>query len=200
MIKRIHYISGLTIASFVGIHLLNHVLILFGETVHIAFMEATRVVYRHWLIESLLLLAVLTQIISGLRLATGKRKSLIDSYDRWQVYSGGYLSFFLLIHVSAVLVGRYYFTVDTNLYYGAAGLNTYPDWLFFVPYYGLAIVAFFIHVATIHYRKMRQLRSHHDPSRQALVIIMLGVLLAIIILVGMIGITIPSEYQKLGVR
>lgn len=200
MIKRIHYVSGVTLASFVGIHLFNHILVLFGATVHIAFMEATRVVYRHWLIESVLLLAVVTQIVSGCRLAYGRRKLLVDRYDRWQVYSGLYLSLFLLVHVSAVLAGRYYFVVDTNLYYGAARLNAFPAGLFFVPYYGLAIIAFFTHVASVHYRKVQQLYPQSYPSRQAAVIIGLGVLLALLILIGMISISIPPEYQRLSVK
>lgn len=65
-IKKIHYISGLTIILFIGLHLFNHLFSLFGAEKHIELMNSLRVIYRNIFVEAILLLAVLTQIISGL--------------------------------------------------------------------------------------------------------------------------------------
>lgn len=73
-IKKIHYISGLTITIFVGLHLFNHLCSIFGAEKHIEVMNTLRLFYRNIFIETILLAAVIVQIISGLKLSkqTGK--------------------------------------------------------------------------------------------------------------------------------
>lgn len=144
------------LAVFVGVHLTNHLTVLISPATHIAFMKVARLVYRNPIVESVLLTAVFLQIITGLRLVGSIWRIPKGDWGRLYVVSGLYLAFFLLIHVSAVLLGRYIFHLDTNLYFGAAGLNQFPLLLFFVPYYSLAILAFFAHMAVIHQKKMRR--------------------------------------------
>ena len=166
--KRLHYISGLILVLYVLAHLFNHLMLWYGVEVHIAWMESMRKVYRFGLIEGMLLLAVTIQIISGIRLVLKLRKEAVLSKTmRYQMITGLYLAFFLLVHVSAVLAGRFLLNLDTNLYFGAAGLNQFPLLLFFIPYYFFAILSFFGHVACIHYRK-----TNSQP--QSLVIFGLG--------------------------
>lgn len=71
-LKRIHYISGLIISIFVGLHLFNHFTAIFGAEFHIAVMDKLRVVYRNIIVESILLIAVFVQIISGIKLFFAK--------------------------------------------------------------------------------------------------------------------------------
>jgi len=113
-----------------------------------------------------------------------EKKSFAEKY---QILSGLYLAFFLLIHVSAVLSGRFVFGLDTNLYFGAAGLNIFPLYLFFVPYYLLSIISIFTHIACIHFRKT-------DSALGAKIIFIIGVFMAIAIVYGMTGLKIPPEY------
>ncbi|HEU5167004.1 MAG TPA: hypothetical protein VFU29_15745, partial [Chitinophagaceae bacterium] len=70
-------------------------------------MRSARKIYRNKIVESLLLLAVLLQVISGITLVILKWNKVENYFDRIQIASGLYLSFFLLNHVIAVLRGRY---------------------------------------------------------------------------------------------
>jgi len=200
-IKKIHYFSGIIITLFIGIHLLNHVISIFGADQHIYWMNIFRKVYRNIFIESLLLLAVFTQIISGLRLFFLKRKNVNHFYEKIHIWSGLYLAFFLLFHVSAVLGGRFLLGLDTNFYFGVAGLNTFPFALFFVPYYGLAILAFFGHMAAIHNQKMKTTILGFTPKQQAHFILIKGIFITFAIYYGLTngftGVDIPTEYHIL---
>lgn len=187
-LKKLHYFSGVTLCIFIFAHLGNHSTVFFGADFHIEIMEFLRKIYRNPIIEFLLLLAVGVQVLSGLKLWKKLRLQEEKSFaEKYQILSGLYLAFFLLIHVSAVLSGRFVFGLDTNLYFGAAGLNIFPLYLFFVPYYLLSIISIFTHVACIHFRKT-------DSAFGAKTIFGIGVFMAIIIVYGMTGLEIPREY------
>jgi hypothetical protein len=200
-IKRIHFISGLTIAVFVGLHLFNHFMSIWGVVRHIAVMENLRLFYRSIFIETILLLAIFIQIITGIKLFIRKRKTAITFFDKLQIWSGLYLSIFFVIHVSVVFVGRIYLHLDTNFYFGVAGLNSFPLNLFFIPYYGLAIISFFGHLSAVHNSKMKQNVFGLTPYRQAKIILVFGLLLTIVIFYGLTnhfkGVDIPKEYNIL---
>jgi len=164
-------------------------------------METLRGFYRNIVAESILLGAVLLQIISGLKLFLKKRKRTTTAFEKLQIWSGFYLALFFIIHVGAVLGGRYFLNLDTNFYFGVAGLNTFPFSLFFIPYYGLAILAFFGHIAAIHQQKMKSNIFGLNPSRQAKTILAIGLLITIAIFYGLTnhfnGVDIPEAYQVL---
>jgi len=201
LIRKIHYISGLTITLFIGLHLFNHVCSIFGADKHIEIMNTLRVFYRNIFVETILLSAVIVQIISGLKLFKINRKIAITNFDKLHVWSGIYLAIFFVIHLCAVLVGRFFLHLDTNFYFGVAGLNSFPFNLFFIPYYGLAILSFFGHIASIHSKKMKQSLIGLSPSGQSTAILTLGIILTIVILYGLTnhfnGVEIPKEYNIL---
>ena len=177
MVKKIHYISGLSIAIFIVLHLFNHVCSIAGAAAQIKMMDTLRYFYRNVFVETILLTSVFIQIFTGLRLFITKRKIAHSNFDRLQVYSGLYLTIFFAIHLSAVLSGRFFLHLDTNYYFGVAGLNTFPFNFFFVPYYALAIIAFFCHMAAVHHNKMK----HHiwglTPIVQSKAIVFAGLFL-----------------------
>ncbi|AWW00410.1 hypothetical protein [Arcticibacterium luteifluviistationis] len=183
-LRKIHYYSGLTLTLFIGFHLVNHFVSIFGVQYHLDLMDSFRVVYRNILVETVLLAAVLVQILSGLKLAFSKKKVMASFYEKVQVYSGLYLAFFLVIHVSAVLFGRLVLEVDTNFYFGVAGLNAFPLSLFFVPYYSLGIMSFFGHIAAVHAQKMDKTILGLSPKAQSHLILLKGVILTLLILYG----------------
>lgn len=199
--QKLHYFSGLTITVFVGLHLMNHALSLCSPEKHIAWMNTLRILYRNPAIETLLLLAVLLQIGSGLKLFKDKYKTVASTFEKLHLWSGLYLAFFLVVHVGAVLVVRFYLHLDTNFYFGVAGLNTFPFNLFFIPYYGLAISSFFVHLACIHQQKMKQAIAGVSVHRQALLILAFGCLLTLVLLYGLTnrfrGVPIPKAYKVL---
>jgi len=199
--RKIHHLSGLIITAFIALHLFNHTCSLLGADKHIEIMNTLRYFYRNILTETILLAAVLIQILSGLNLFKATRKVAHTNFDKLQHWSGLYLAVFLLVHVGVVLGGRFFLHLDTNFYFGVAGLNTFPLNLFFIPYYGLAIISFFAHVAAIHSKKMELTIFGLTPLRQAATILIFGICLTIMIFYGLTnhfqGVRIPSEYNVL---
>ncbi len=201
MTKKLHYFSGLTITVFVALHLFNHLISIWGIDGHIETMTSLRSFYRNTFIEIILLLAVVIQIISGLKLFVAGRRKAVSKLDKLHIWTGLYLAFFLIIHVAAVMVGRFILNLDTNFYFGAAGINSFPFNLFFIPYYALAIVSFFGHIAAIHSKKMKSNILSLSPEKQAKIILIGGILLTLLIFYGLTnhfdGIVLPKEYNVL---
>ena len=199
--RKIHYLSGVIITIFAGLHLVNHVCSIFGADTHIEVMDSLRLFYRNIFIETILLCAVAVQIVSGLRLIRANRKTATSTFDNLHLWTGFYLAIFFVIHVSAVLAGRFLLNLDTNFYFGVAGLNTFPFNLFFIPYYSLAIISFFGHVASIHSKKMKRSFFGLTPAEQSKTILLVGVVLTILTLFGLTnqfqGVNIPAEYKVL---
>ena len=201
ILKKIHFISGLTITVFVGLHLFNHTLSVFGADKHIEVMNTLRLFYRNIFIETILLIAVLVQVISGLKLFKNNRKKANTQFEKLHIWTGLYLAIFFTIHLTAVFGGRLFLQLDTNFYFGVAGLNTFPFNLFFIPYYGLAILSFFGHIASIHNKKMKQSIFGLAPNGQSISILIFGIILTITIFYGLTnqfnGVAIPKEYNIL---
>jgi hypothetical protein len=183
---------------FIGMHLVNHLYGLAGPERHIALMENLRLAYRNPVVETVLLMAAALQVFTGLRLFFQMRKLAGSLIDKLHLWSGLYLATFLLIHVSAVLAGRYVQGLDTNFYFGAAGLNTWPLVLFFGPYYFLGMMAFWVHIACIHAKKAKSRVLGLSPFQQAWLAMGLGLLTSIATLYGLSngfqGFAIPSDY------
>jgi len=200
-LKKLHYLSGITITLFVGVHLFNHLYSLFGIDAHIGLMNSLRIVYRNILVETILLVAVAIQITSGLKLFKTKRNYAKDFIYKLQIYSGLYLAAFLVIHVGAVMTGRFILDLDTNFFFGVAGINTFPFNLFFIPYYGLGVISFFGHIAAIHAMKMKTTIAGVSPKEQSYFILTLGIILSFLIIYGLTngfqGIEIPEAYHIL---
>ncbi|OBS14759.1 hypothetical protein ATE49_19165 [Elizabethkingia miricola] len=198
--KDLHYFSGLTLLIFISGHLFNHFCSIFSISLHIEIMDILRNIYRNPVIEVLLLTAVIFQIISGIRLILKKNKAG-SFYEKIHVWSGIYMALFLIIHVSAVLTGRFILHLDTNFYFGVAGINNLPFSLFFVPYYGLAILSLFAHLAAVHLKKMKYDILGIQPLVQANTILLTGVVITIFIFYGLTnhfhGVNIPKTYYIL---
>jgi hypothetical protein len=198
-IRKIHFVSGITLTIFIGLHLANHLASIAGVNKHIEWMNALRHFYRAPIIEFLILAAVLVQISSGIRLFLLRRKTNKVGFELLHIYTGLYFAAFLVIHVSAVLAGRFILHLDTNFYFGAAGLNSFPVNLFFIPYYSLAILSFFGHIAAIHHCKMKNAIWGLSVNGQSKAVLILGALVMLLILYGMtngfMGAIIPEEYR-----
>lgn len=152
-IKKFHRLSGIVIACFLLLHIGNHLFALGGSQLHIDVMNLFRYVYRFLPIEILLLMCVIFQIISGVKLVFTKGFRKQPVYVVIQILSGLYLSLFMTCHVRDVMLGRYVWNADTNFYFVADVTNSYPSKLFFIPYYMLSLVCVFAHIACVHYMK-----------------------------------------------
>ena len=191
--RRLHRIAAALVGAYVLVHLANHLVALRGIGAHIAFMRAVRQVSRVPLVEALLLLGVAVQAGSGLwmlvrRARGGAPRRLL--FERLQAWSGAYLAFFLLVHVVSVLSGRAVLGLDTNFYFAAAGLQVRPWPLFFVPYYGLAVAALFVHLACA-LRRLPAPMTLALRERAAWGTIALGAVLAVLIVAAFSGMFYP---------
>jgi len=148
--ERLHKVSAGFIFAFICLHFANHLVGLQGQGAHQQFLEAARLVYRHPIVELVLLMAFVIQIITGVALAREIWTRKKDFIHQLQAASGAYMAFFIVIHVGAVFMGRLVFNLDTNFDFAAITL-TKPWIYFFLPYYGLAIMAIFIHIGCICY-------------------------------------------------
>ncbi|MDG1862146.1 MAG: hypothetical protein P8J02_02835 [Yoonia sp.] len=152
MILKLHRLNARFLGLFLAAHLINHLFVALSPTAHIAVMQALRLVYRNGIIEPLLLAGLILQLCLGLALIykRGKPKG------RWawaQVLSGLYIIIFLAQHVPAVLMARWTLNFDTNIWFASAVVSEMPYLLYFAPYYMLAIIAVFTHLAAaLHFR------------------------------------------------
>lgn len=152
-LKKLHHLSGIVIASFLLLHITNHLFALGGPQLHIAVMNLFRHVYRFPPVEILLLICVAFQIVSGVILVFKKGILKQPYYVLVQIFSGLYLSFFMIYHVRAVMLGRFVWNANTDFYFAAGVANRYPEKLFFIPYYSLSLVCVFAHISCVHYIK-----------------------------------------------
>ena len=180
IIGKWHKISALVLTVFILLHLTNHLIAYLGPEAHINVMSALRTVYRSWIGETILLLAVLGQIITGIIKVRKWGLKQKNFFDRLQVYSGLYLVFFLFAHTTAVLVARNVIGLDTNFYFGASALYLWPFKLFFVPYYTLSILAFFAHTGCV--LRWILMNSWGEKKSNQLVYILMGIGLLISVL------------------
>ncbi|MDP2368123.1 hypothetical protein [Rhodoferax sp.] len=197
-LRTLHRTSAILIAVFACVHIANHLAGLLGVVTHIAFMEAARLVYRNLAVELVLLLCVAFQVGSGLTLALRGWRQRRGFVPWLQALSGAYLSFFLLVHVSAILSGRLMLNLDTNFYFAAAGFHVPPYPFFFVPYYFLAVVALFTHLGCAAYW---QVQDRPRLIRVLVVAVPAGVsmMLALLIVLLMAGklqpVEVPAKYK-----
>ncbi|MCW8126105.1 hypothetical protein OQE62_05940 [Microbulbifer halophilus] len=197
MLHRLHRISALLISVYVLFHLTNHLVALAGVEAHIDFMRSYRQVYRAAPVELLLLICVFFQVASGITFILRRRGQRRGFFDRAQAISGGYLAFFLLFHVGAVLYGRSQ-GLDTNFNFAAATLNLGAFPVFFTPYYTLAVAAYFTHLACGLRWLLRARLPTATLDRAAVALMALGLLLGLTIVATFSGafypVRIPAEY------
>ncbi|WP_193161912.1 hypothetical protein [Microbulbifer hainanensis] len=199
IIHTLHRLSACVIGAFVIVHVFNHLLAVQGIDAHIDFMESFRHLYRQPAIEALLLGCVLFQICSGVLFIKNRWGQRRGFYDRLQAISGGYLAFFLLNHVGAVLYGRSLLHLDTNFYFAAAGIHVPPFQFYFVPYYFLAVVAVFSHLACAAHWLTRARLTQKGRNWIGCAIISCGAAVSLIIILALSGslypVDIPGEYK-----
>lgn len=198
LLRSFHRASAILLGVFLLTHIANHLTGLFGQQRHMDFMANARIIYRFWLIEPLLLALVCWQAGSGLTLLWRNRFVKRNWLGWLQHLSGLYLALFLIIHVSAVLVGRILLDLDTNFRFAAAGFHVSPFILFFAPYYFLAVFCLFAHVGCALYWNMG---NASRSARRSIVIAfcLAGAVAGLLIVLSLSGqlytVDIPAAYK-----
>jgi hypothetical protein len=147
-----HGVSAVLITCYVLFHLTNHLLGLLGPETHAAIMKAGRIVYRAPLIEPVLVLALLFQASSGVRLAWHWSRLRTDAYRVFQIGSGVYLAAFLLAHLnSGLIAARHVYKIETNWAWasGAPEGLIHGAWnIRLLPHYALGVFFILAHLAS----------------------------------------------------
>ena len=144
--KRLHRITAIILGVFIVSHLIVHLFAIGGINTHLKALNFVQWIYRNPIGETLLVAAIITQIVTGWKRLKTKRKSP-NGWAKAQVYSGLYLMFFLIIHTSAAIATHTIFGLETDFYWAAGSMNISPIKFFFWPYYFLAIISLFLHFA-----------------------------------------------------
>lgn len=157
--RYLHRISACILGVFVILHLGNHAVLFLGPDQaalwHQRIQDLLRLFYRQPQIEPVLIASVIVQITTGLRLLIRrgwpKRRAM-----HVQSVTGAVLAFFIIQHVSAVLMARIGWpsgldgtqSLDTTIYFAASVLH--PDALpaYFAPYYLSGTAAIGLHLAS----------------------------------------------------
>ncbi|WP_379548537.1 hypothetical protein ACFCW2_05045 [Qipengyuania sp. DSG2-2] len=196
-LRTVHRYSAIVIIVFVALHLLNHLVGLAGQQQHIDFMAAIRPIYRNAVAEPLLLVCLILQMATGLRIVIKGWRSRHGAIAWTQALSGLYLIFFLLNHVLAVLAGRHILNLDTDFRFAAAGIHAPPFEWFFIPYYFLAVAALFTHLGCAAYWSLHS-KNAAAGSIAFAVLIVSGIIFGGAIVAGLSGVLfdveIPAEY------
>lgn len=175
--KRLHRLNAIVLALFLALHLANHISIIGGTDNHIIVQDTLRPLYRAIPVEIVLWALFLIQAGLGLHLVR-KRWRIEHKWARLQVWSGAYLGFFIVIHLGAVALARWE-GVETNVHFAGAGLHLRWLWLFFAPYYILAVASLFAHFAAVLF---------FNGYRKISWLLWLGMFLGSVIVAGMLGI------------
>ncbi len=198
--KSLHRITGILVAIFVIAHLFNHSMAIFGISTHQSILDALRKVYRIPIVEFILVSAFVFQSITGIQLFLRLRKKKYKSVlEQLKMYSGLVLGLFILQHISATIGLRLYHQLDTNFYFAANVVVQKPMLFYFIPYYFLGILAFGMHLASIHREKMSIYTSEINASIQFWLILLFFFAVSILILYTFTGgfypVDIPEEYN-----
>jgi len=141
-----HGAAAVAIACFVLFHLANHLSGLAGPGMHAAVMKTGRTVYRAAAVEPVLVLLLLFQVTSGLRLAWRWSGLRSDAFRIFQIGSGAYLAAFILTHLNSALISaRMVHMIETDWAWasGAPAGLFHDAWnIRLLPHYALGV--FFI--------------------------------------------------------
>ena len=148
--RKAHRLGAVIILLFVGTHLGAHLWAIRGPGAHANALGLFQSVYRNPLVEPLFILTLVSQIVSGTRRVMKRwQGSQKDLWSRAQIISGLYIAFFLLLHTTAALATRHFGGIETNFFWVAGTMILAPLKYAFAPYYSLAILAVFTHVAAV---------------------------------------------------
>jgi hypothetical protein len=192
-----HRILALLLGVFILSHLGIHLTALGGADMHIKVLSNVQPLYRNWIVEPLLIVAIIAQIFIGSKLLWRRWKQPQKTAWGWaQILSGIYIAIFLSIHSSAALITRYIIGLDTNFYWASATLNIAPLQYFFTPYYFFGVFSIFVHLAAaIHFgwEKSGKILS----SLITVIGIFIGMLIILAFNGSLFAIDLPPEYIKL---
>ena len=194
-LRLFHRTGALLLASFVLVHIANHVVGLQGQSQHIAFMHAVRPFYRNSVVEPALLVLFAVQTATGATLAIRGWRQRRGAVAWAQAISGLYLAIFLLIHIVSVVAGRIALGLDTDFRFAAAGFQVAGWPWYFAPYYFFAVLALFTHVGCAIYWILDG-RARRYAGIAICSMMALGTALGLVFVASLAGILHPTDIPQ----
>lgn len=188
-----HGIAGSIVLLFVAFHLFNHLFGLAGPQAHAQVMEIGRKIYRSSFVEPILVIALLFQVFSGLRLAWNWSSVGSDNYRIFQVGSGVFLAVFILGHLNAVFVfARTYAGIETGWDFASGdpvGMIHDPWGIRLLPHYAIGVFFIIAHL----FSGMRAVMLAHGATKTTANKVwwggaVIGVLISLFIMLGITGV------------
>lgn len=147
-----HGATAALLVIFVAFHLSNHLVGLLGPDAHARVMAVGRTVYRSGAVEPLLIALLLTQIVTGGRLAWRWTTSGGDWHRTLQIGSGVYLGAFIVTHLNSALISaRLVRDLPTNWAWasGAPEGLLYDAWnIRLLPHYAFGVLFVAVHLSS----------------------------------------------------
>ena len=192
VIERVHRASAIILLAFGIAHVANHTAALDSLAAHVTVQNFLRTVYRQPPLEILLVIAALSQVWTGSRLVSRARWQRATGLRNLQVLAGSFLGMFFISHLSGVFIsGRLLGHVDTTFAWatgGPGGLLTNARSPEFIPYYSLAVLAFFLHAASAGRWGLAPAMGKSAALKLCYGVIALGALVTLLLLLPMSGI------------
>ena len=146
--SRLHNLSSSIVLVFLTMHLVSFLAAIAGAVPQAQIFNAMRMIYRHPVIEVVVLLAFVVHFITGSALcreAWGPKSSIISKINAVaMIYLGG----FILIHGGMIAYGRLVLHQDTDIGFVGNALTDAPLSYGLYGLYVLAILAVFTHIGT----------------------------------------------------
>lgn len=183
------------ILLFLGLHISNHLLFLFGPDTYAAFMKMARHVYRAKAAEPVLVGLMFFQAASGLWLSRRYVGATMDRFRAFQLASGIYLAFYVIGHMDSVFIlARTYLGIDTDWAFATGapqGLIGDPWNIRLVPHYWLGVFFVLSHLSS-GLRVVLLAHGWRKPVADRIMIggSLTGGVLATLIMLGMCGMRI----------
>ncbi|MBL4778689.1 MULTISPECIES: hypothetical protein [Ralstonia] len=191
-----HGIAGSLALVYVLFHVANHLFGLSGPDAHAAVMKAGRIVYRSPLVQPLLVMGMLFQVFTGIRLALFWSTKPAGFHRVFQVATGFYLSLFIVGHMNSVFIfARTFLKIDTDWAFASgapAGLvhDVWNNRL--IPHYALGVFFVLSHLAS----GLRVVLLHHGANQRYVnrvwnATVVLSAVVAIAVSLALTGLRLP---------
>ena len=187
--KTLHRIIAIGLLFFVLAHVGNHLVAAIGIREHQAYMSVVRLIYRHPIVEPLLISAIFVQAITGgaLIMAAAKRPERRSLLSWLELVSAGIFVIFIVVHLSAIVVTRFYFEMQTDFYWVADLFRESRLQPYIIGFHFLGVVAVMTHAGVGLKYMFEALRLPGFGRLLAMVFIVLGTAIAAIAIAAYSG-------------
>ena len=151
--RKFHKINALILMAFAVLHIGNHMFLVAGRETYNHVQDLVNNIYRLPVVEPLLIMSISMQVFVGLVLIVRslrqkpKRKFWKRGFwEKLQIISGLVFAWFVVEHLWALGLVRWFTDLHTTFYWPASVMNDAPFVYYFAPYYFFGVLALCTHI------------------------------------------------------